>query len=251
MGPSLLRSLAHSAGILLLLASPCFSQSLPRFGLGAKISTLGVGIEAATAVTRRTNIRGGFNFLGYDREFSKNGIDYTGQLRYRSLEVHFDWFVADGFHISPGLLAYNGNRVVALAGVPRGQSFTLGDQTYFSSPTDPVIGTATFDFSKHKATPMITTGWGNLLSRTDRRFSVNIEGGVVFGGSPRAALNLHGSTCLSPSGPCQNVGENPLVQEDIRAEEAKFNKGAPPYTQVSNVLKFYPVVSIGVSYRIK
>jgi hypothetical protein len=127
----------------------------------------------------------------------------------------------------------------------------LDDQTYFSSPTDPVIGTATFDFSKHKVAPMITTGWGNLLSRTDRRFSVNIEGGIVFGGSPRATLNLGGSTCLSPSGPCQSIGENPLVQEDIRAEEAKFNKGEPPYTQVSNVLKFYPVVSFGVSYRIK
>jgi hypothetical protein len=245
------RLAATAACLVLFLVSPCFSQSLPRLGVGAKFSTLGIGFEAATAVTRQSNVRGGFNFLNSDRGFSKSGIDYTAQLQYRSVEAHFDWFVGGQFHISPGMVLYNGNRVTGLANVPGGQSFTLGDQSYYSSAGDPVTGNATFDFSKRQVSPMITAGWGNLLSRGEGRFSINIEGGLLFGGSPNATMNLSGNTCLTPSGPCQNIATNPQVQNDIRAEEAKFNTGAAPYNQISNVLKFYPLVSIGVGYRIK
>jgi len=237
--------------LALIIASPCFSQSLPRFGVGAKFSTLGIGVEAATAVTRQTNVRGGFNFMSSDRDFSKSGINYTARLQYRSVEAHFDWFPAGRFHISPGMVVYNGNRVTGLANVPGGQSFTLDGQTYYSSLADPVTGSATFDFSKRNVSPMLTFGWGNLVSRGEGRFSVNVEGGLLFGGSPNATMNLSGNTCLAPSGPCQNIASNPLVQDDIRGEEAKFNTGAPPYNQISNILKFYPVVSIGVGYRIK
>jgi hypothetical protein len=237
--------------LVLFIASPCFSQALSRFGAGAKFSTLGIGIEAATTLTTHSNVRGGFNFMGYNHDFSRSGINYTAQLEYRSVEAHFDWFVGGKFHVSPGLLVYSGNRLTGLANVPGGQSFTLGDQSYFSSLADPVTGTATFDFSKRSVSPMVTAGWGNLISRGDGRFSINVEGGLLFGGSPHATLNLSGNTCVAPSGPCQNIATNSLVQDDIRAEETKFNTGAPPYNQLSNLLKVYPVISIGIGYRIK
>jgi hypothetical protein len=245
------RLAAATCCLVLFAASPCFSQALSRFGVGAKFSTLGIGVEAATAVTKKANVRGGFNFIGYDNDFSKSGITYTARLEYRSVEAHFDWFFGGKFHVSPGLTVYNGNRVTGLANVPGGQSFTLGDRSYFSSLADPVIGTATFDFSKRSVSPMLTAGWGNLISRGEGRFSVTIEGGLLFGGSPNATLNLSGNTCVAPSGPCQNIAANSQVQNDIREEEAKFNTGAPPYNQISNVLKLYPVVSIGIGYRIR
>jgi hypothetical protein len=98
---------------------------------------------------------------------------------------------------------------------------------------------------------MVTAGWGNLLSRGDKRFSFNIEGGLLFGASPESTLSLGGSTCVAPSGPCQSIASNPLVQDDIGAEEVKFNTGAPPYNHAHDVLKFYPVISIGLGYKIK
>src|SRR5262249_34400533 len=82
---------------LFLFALPCYAQ-LPRLGVGAKVSTLGFGFEAATAVTSRSNVRGGFNFFGYDHDASKNGIDYAARLRFRSIEAHYDWFLG-GFHV--------------------------------------------------------------------------------------------------------------------------------------------------------
>src|SRR5215467_9357633 len=148
----------RSAAIFVIVAmtSPSFGQApepLPRLGVGAKFSSLGIGFEAATAVTSRSNVRGGFNFFDYDRGFSHDGIDYDATVRLRSVEVHYDWFFGHGLRASPGLLVYNDNRVEGLAGVPGGRQFTLGSTNYVSSPSNPVRGTAQMDFSKNRVSP--------------------------------------------------------------------------------------------------
>jgi hypothetical protein len=98
---------------------------------------------------------------------------------------------------------------------------------------------------------MITAGFGNLVRRTGQRFSVTLEGGVVFEGSPRARLDLQGSVGPTPAGPFFSVTSSPQVQADLRAEENKINSGAPPYDEVHRVLKYYPVISLGFGIRIK
>lgn len=239
--------------------SPCFGQSgqpIPRLGAGAKISTLGIGFEAATGVTEHSNVRGGFNFFNYDQNFTRDGIHYDADLRLRSVEVHYDWFVGRGFHISPGLLIYNGNRAEGDAFVPGGQSFTLGSRTYISDPTNPVSGTAEVDFSHTKVSPMATIGTGNLLRRSGRRLSISFETGVVFGSSPQATLNLNGSACVSLGGTgapivCQPVTSSALIQSDIRSEENKIDSGTPPYDMLHSLVKFYPVLSVGVGWKFK
>jgi len=41
------------------------------FAMGVKTSLLGVGVELAARATHRTNVRAGFNILGYSRNFNK------------------------------------------------------------------------------------------------------------------------------------------------------------------------------------
>jgi len=254
MGNSFFRASLLLFCAIVTLVSFSFGQSLeslPRIGVGAKISTFGIGIEAATAVTDKSNVRGGVNFFGYDRGFTRDGIDYAANLRLRSVEAHYDWFLGHSFHLSPGILLYDGNRAEGAATVPGGRSFTLGSRNYFSNPSNPVTGTAEIDFSKNKVAPMATIGFGNLLPRNRRRLSISFEGGVVLGSDPKAILNLTGSTCASPTGPCLNIASNPQIQADIRAEENKVNNGTPPWDTVRDVLKFYPIISVGVGYRFK
>jgi hypothetical protein len=244
-----------SMAITLILCAPAFvppsfgQSELPRLGVGAKVSTLGIGIEAATGVTSHSNVRGGFNMFSYSRDFSRDGINYGGELKLRSIEAHYDWFIFHGLHVSAGLLVNNRNRVEASAGVPGGQSFTLGGNTYTSNPANPVTGPARIDFSKNKVSPMLTLGVGNLLRRSGRRFSISFEGGVVFQSSPQATLNLAGSACFT--GVCQNIASHPQLQNDVAAEQNKINEGLPPYDTIHTVLKYYPVVSIGFGYRFK
>ena len=236
---------AKSTGRLLcggLLAVACFGQSddLPRFGIGVKLSTLGAGIEAATAVTRKSNVRGGFNAFTYGTDLTKDGVGYSGELRLRSIDVLYDQYLVGPLHVSPGVLLYNGNRGTATASVPGGQSFSLGGNTFTSSAADPVRGTGTLNLGT--VSPMVLFGVGNLLPRSSRHFAVNFEAGVIFQRAPQATLNLLGSTCNSTSTVCLPIASNPVVQSSIQSEQTKINND-------TSFFKYYPIISLGFGYK--
>ncbi len=209
-------------------------------GAGVKVSALGVGVEVAGRVTRRTNVRAGFNILGYSRTFNKDGIPYDGHLDFKTVEGHFDFFPRAGnFHVGPGVLAYIGDPITGHAAIPGGQSFTLGGTTFYSDATAPTSGTGKIDFNQ--AAPMVTFGWGNLVPRNPKHFSVPVELGVAFQGSPRSTLNLVGDVCDSPGVNCRSVAD-PIVQSQILAEQTKINNSM-------SFFKAYPIISVGFGYK--
>lgn len=218
------------------------SHPLPsRIAVGVKVSLLGAGIEVATPVTYHTNVRFGFNAFSYGRGFSNDGINYNANLSFRSAETHFDWFpFAGGFHLSPGVMVYNGNKVTANASVAGGQQFTLNNVSYISSDATPVSGTGTVDFNK--VAPTFLLGWGNLLPRSHRHFSVPFEVGVVVAGSPKTTLNLTGFACDSTGVNCQSVATNSTIQSNVIAQQTKLNNDM-------SFFKAYPVISLGFGYK--
>jgi hypothetical protein len=222
-------------------APPPAPSELPRIGIGLKASTLGAGIEAATAVTRRSNVRVGFNAFDYSAGFNKDGIRYNGKLKLRSVGVFYDQYLKGGFHVSPGVLVYDGNRVTADATAPGGQSFSLGSETYFSGKANPVGGTGTLGFDR-KVAPALMFGFGNLLPRSQRHFSVTFDFGVIFQGAPKATLNLTGSACNSQGNACLDIPSNPGIQANVQSQQIKLNDSLVPF-------KYYPVVSLGFGYK--
>jgi len=224
-------------------ASPAAASPIPlgtegrrRIGVGAKISLLGIGGEAAVALSKRINVRGGFNFFNYSRGFDKDGISYGGRLAFRSGEAHLDWFPLGGFHLSPGLIFYNDNHIDASAAVPAGQQFTLGGVTYTSSAADPVSGAGKLGFNK--VAPSFLVGFGNLIPRNRRRFSFTAEFGVAYTGAPKASLNLQGTACANPVAIFVNAATDPIVQANVQSEVAKINHDV-------SVAKIYPLASFG------
>jgi len=232
-------ALAESADV------PAPQQSAKRgeaglIGAGIRLSTLGAGAEVGVALSNRLNVRGGFNIFQYSRGFDHDGITYKGQLNLRSGEAHLDWYpVGHTFHLSPGLLVYNGNGATATANVPGGSTFTLGGTTYMSDPTNPITGTGKLDFVK--AAPTAMFGFGNLVPQ-NRHFTYNIELGAVFQGSARTKLNLTGNACDSTGLNCVNAATDPTVQSNVVAEQTKINNKLSPF-------KYYPVISFGFGYR--
>ncbi len=211
-----------------------------KVGIGVKLSTLGVGIEAATPITRSLNVRGGFNFFRISRGFTNDGISYDGQLHLQSGEAHLDWFPFGGFHISPGLLFYNGNSVVATASVPGGQLFSLGGTQYESDPSAPVTGAGNLDFVKVAPTLMI--GVGNLIPRNGRHYSFLFEVGAAYQGSARVALSLAGNVCDSTGTICRPISSDSTVQANIQAQQQKLQKDVNPF-------RFFPVISAGIGFN--
>ena len=219
------------------------SGRFSRVGVGVKVGILGAGIEAATPLTRTLNLRGGFNSFSYADTFTVDQVNYDASLNFRSAEASLDWFPwARGFHLSPGALVYNGNQLSANASVPAGTDFTLNHDSYTSSATDPVTGTAKLDFRKFA--PKLTAGFGNLLPRSGGHWSVPFELGFAYMGDPKVALNLSGTACPTtyPPSPCQNVATSQQIQSDIAAQEAKFQKD-------TEVARIFPIFSLGVAFN--
>jgi hypothetical protein len=211
-------------------------------GVGVKVSTLGAGAEAAVRVTHRTNLRAGFNVIEYSRGFNKDGVAYNGQLNFKTFEAHYDIFpFAKSFHISPGVLVYAADPITATETVPGNQSFTLGGVNYISDPADPVNGSGKITFNR--AAPMVTVGWGNLVSRKEgKHFSVPFEVGVAFQGAPKASLALAGSVCDSTGVFCRSVASDPTVQSNVVSEQNKINNSM-------SFFKAYPIISLGFGYK--
>lgn len=210
-------------------------------GVGVKISLLGAGAEAAVRMTDRTNVRAGFNMIRYSRGFDKDGVSYNGELNFQTFEAHLDYFPwARSFHLSPGVLIYAADPITATAIVPGNQSFSLGGVDYFSDPSQPVVGRGKITF--YRAAPMITVGWGNLVSRKEgKHFSVPFEIGVAFQGTPKANLALRGNVCSQPGVNCRSVAD-PAVQANIISEQNKINNSM-------TLFKAYPIISVGIGYK--
>jgi hypothetical protein len=215
------------------------SRPFETIAIGVKVSSLGVCVETATPLTRRSNLRVGFNMFSYDRTFDKDGITYGGTLKLQSAQALFDFFPLRSFHVSPGVLAYNGNELTATASVPGSKTFSLGNFTYFSDPTNPLTGTA--KLSVNRVAPMLLVGFGNLVPRKGH-FSITAEVGFAYHGTPKTSLNLSGNACDRGVVICRNVITDPSVQSAIQSELNKLNDLASPY-------KFWPVVSVGFGYK--
>ncbi|HUI54918.1 MAG TPA: hypothetical protein VLY04_08095 [Bryobacteraceae bacterium] len=221
--------------------SPGRSEGLPHFGLAVGAGTLGATIQAATAVTRRSNVRFAFNDFSYNATFNKDGVAYNGSLNLRSAEILYDQYLAGPIHISPGVMIYDGNKASGNASVPAGSKFSLGDVDYYSQAGNPLTGTGAI--SARKVSPMVLIGFGNLLPRSKRHFSLNFDLGVVFQGSPSATLGLAGGACTpTPAANCQNAATSSSVQANVQSEQTKINNSA-------SVFKYYPVITLTFGYK--
>jgi hypothetical protein len=206
--------------------------------MGLKFSTLGAGIDGAVPVTHHSNLRLGFNAFNYSRDERQDGILYSGEISFRTVQATYDWFPVRGtFHLSPGLLVYNGNRLTAQASVPAGQTFTLHNTSYVSDPTNPVHGNASVDF--FKANPMMLAGWRNLIPRM-RRFEIPFEFGIIYDGTPRTFLELSGGACDPTGANCRNIATDPTIQSNMQFVRDEFGRKVSPF-------RVYPVVSVGLS----
>jgi hypothetical protein len=142
--------------------------------------------------------------------------------------------------VSPGALIYNGNEIRANASVTGGNTFELDNTTYSSDPADPIRGKGKIDFKK--VAPTVTVGWGNLLPRGKRRWSIPFEIGAAFQNAPRASLNLTGSACDVGGTNCRAISSDPTIEANVLSEQNKLN-------QDMSAFKFYPLISIGFGYK--
>ena len=237
-------AIALAAVTSLALVVPAAAQDFgphTNAGVAIKVGSLGFGVDAAVPVAQKVNIRAGVNALSVNHDFDNDGIILAASLKLRSVSVYLDWFpFGGGFHVSPGVMLYNGNKVGAVVTVPGGESFDLGDEELFSSATDPVNGVAAIDFKR--VAPALVIGWGNIVPRGDRRWSIPFELGLVYSRAPTATMVLGGSACTRSGTNCRKIATDANLQARLAQEVAQLNSDL-------SFLKLTPVVSLGFSFK--
>ena len=207
--------------------------------VGFTANTLGAGVELATPLSRSLNLRSGINFLPFNDLFTVDGLNYNAKLHLQSSTSTIDWFPGrHSFHISPGIL-YSRNSLSAITSVGPGQSFTLGDQSFVNSVNDPVAGNAAVVFP-HQIAPMLTVGFGNIIPRSGRHFSVPFEIGAAYTGAPQIHVNLNGTACTTDG--CVSFATNAEAQASLKQEVSDIN-------ETLKRIPVYPIVSLGFAYH--
>lgn len=214
-------------------------------GIGVKVGTLGVGIQGAVAVAKRVNVRGGFNVFSYSHTFDQSGASIDGSLKLQSVEANLDLLIGGGFRFSPGVLLYNNNHVDGTITVNSGTQFSIGDQSYTSFAQDPIKGTASLTFNKFS--PMLAIGFGQLVPRSGRHFSMAFDLGIVFEDAPTVTMTYGGTGCLTDprltqAQACKPINTQANIISQIASEQQKFSDAV-------SILKYYPVLSLGFGWR--
>ena len=207
--------------------------------LEAEAGTLGLGGEVATPLTRSFNLRAGAEFLSFNYNFTVDAAQYASNAHLRSAHLAVDFHpLGGGFRISPQLLMFE-SQFGASVFVPGANTFELGKSNYLSSATDPVHGSATITMGRH-VMPALSVGWGNMLSRHSRHWSIPFEVGAAYTGHYTVDLNLSGTACLGYINCMSTSSEQ--VQQSVIQEEAELNETMKHF-------QIYPIVKTGFGYR--
>jgi hypothetical protein len=195
--------------------------------LGLKAGTLGIGLELTMEAMKNVNIRFGGNYFKISTEVEVEDNDYDLDLKLNSYTALADWYVTDGsFRVTAGaFINENGLKGAALPS----NTYEIGDTVYTANE----VGTLTANVDFATVAPYLGIGWGNpLADDSDLTFMADL--GIVFAGKPRLDIMSTGGT----------LSNDPTLEANIAQAEQDFRD-----TDEISLLRFYPVISIGLNYR--
>lgn len=226
---------------------PATVAPFSRLAFAAGGSPLGLRMMTATDLNRFMNVRvSGAIFKYYVSNISVSDFNVNGHLNLASAGVSLDFypFPNHGLRFSPGVLFYDDNGMSGDFSVQGGSSFTLNNDTFYASSSNPVKGHGGLTLHTQNPAFTITGGWGNMV-RHKGHFSFPFEVGIALVGQPSLYIVLNsGQVCDAGQVHCVNVTSDPRLQSDLQAEIAKYRKDLNP-------LKTYPILSGGIAYSFR
>ncbi len=204
-----------------LLAAPG-AAAAQSFGVGARVGTLGAGVEAALGLTSRLAIRGGIGVLPLKPTMNIKGVDYTLTMPKTWYNIGLDLYVAGPMHIGAGMLFKPDNPVVG-ATVAASKTITIGNTQYTTQQQLNLHGT----FNAKKSAPYVLIGFGK---ETSSGVGLFLDLGAAFIGEPKVSLTASGD----PS-----VTSDPQFQTSLQQEQTDIQNKA-------TYLKIWPIINLGI-----
>ena len=207
------------------LASNVYASDV---AVGAKVSTLGVGVDFTTPLTEKLNLRAGIQWLEYGIDTESDGVEYDADLELFSGLMVADWHPFGGvFKITGGLLI-NDNKVVGTGEATPGtvSTFTINNTVYTAAD----VGKLEAEISYNTVAPYLGIGWGNPVSKNSN-WTFFCDIGVVFMGSPNVDIKASGA-----------IASNEIFMTNLEQECKELEDDLASY-------EYYPVVTLGLSYK--
>lgn len=215
-------------------------ERFSRLSLYAAISPLGIGVHASTNLSPRLDVRLFENFFPINHTFTRSDVVVALHIRFANAGVAADYYPFHRpFHISPGFLLYNRNRVNATVKAQPNASLTIDNIDWFSDNANPAYGTGRLDAGGSGF--MITAGYGRITSHSEKRWTFPFQAGVAFINTPKASLTLFGDICNASGTNCQPAATYPAFQNALAAQLKTWNNDVAPF-------HIFPIVEGGVAY---
>ena len=191
-------------------------------GVTVKAGSLGGGLEATIGASDYLGFRVGVNAMNLSPSATRDEGKITTDLEWLSYGALVDLHpFGGGFRISGGGLI-NKNKFKLKADLTK--EVTLDGQEYSLSDLN---GAVTFS----ELAPYAGIGYGNAVG-ADGRWHFSCDFGVMFQGSPK----------ISASATASDPAIQGIVDDALAREVADIQDDA-------NAFKYYPVISVGVSFR--
>jgi hypothetical protein len=220
---------AALAALLLCLPAAGGAQT----AISAKAGTLGGGVELTTRLGGWIDARFGLNAFSYSDRREASDIEYDADANLRTATALLDWHPGGhAFRLSGGLV-YNDSEVHGKSLIPASGQYNIGGVQVPASLVGRLEGTIDFD----PVVPYAGLGWSNALT-TSGRVGFSFDLGVVWSGEGDVTL-----TPLLPAGsPLASGIPRQLLNAQLAKEEQDIEDDISDYD-------YYPVVSLGLSYR--
>ncbi|MEE8580413.1 MAG: hypothetical protein V3T33_02390 [Myxococcota bacterium] len=206
---------------LLVLARPGDSQAGPLdgFSVGPRISSVGWGVEVSRDFTDFFTLRAGPTFMIFGFDSTLSGVDYATDVEFINGFLIGDFHpLKNGLRISGGVFV--GTNTVDFTARPSG-SVTIGGQTFAPG----AVGRLNGEIDLNTFAPYVGLGYSGGLFGVEH-LAFDFELGMKYGGAPDVTLTSSGA----------------VSQADLNSEEKKIEN------QI-DFIRFYPVVTLGLSYR--
>ena len=195
------------------------------FGVGARVGTVGVGVDAALGLGPKVAVRAGLGLLPFEPTPEIDGIAYTLELPRTWSNVGLDLYLTGPFRIGGGVLFREGD--IGLAATPS-SDIELDEVTFSPEEVGTIVGT----LESRSAAPYAVLGLGRL---TGAGVSLFLDAGVALTGDPEVTLDSVGGT----------LSDEPEMQTALQGEAERFVEDSRGY------LQFWPFLSLGVKVGVR
>lgn len=196
-----------------------------QLSIGVKGGSTGVGGEINTSLSKKFNARVSATFFNYTHSGvyadDEPSIAYNMEGNMTSIGAVVDFFPANrGLKMSVGLFYHD---FLVNGDASPNESYEISGKTFSPERLGSLTADVTYD---SKIVPYAGIGLGNPVAMRGSKIKLNFEVGAMYTNSP--SVTMEGEGMIAPTA---NYGP-------------QFEEGAKDF-------KFYPVINLGISFRLK